>query len=91
MGTGLLTGTFAELGSGSFLDPIPCPNFSRSSMLNDKDVLEAVGKGSFWLKLTKLRALGFIEGRIPIKIRLTDDGKEELKRLQEEASNKPPV
>ena len=48
-------------------------------MLSDLDVLDAIGKGSYLLKFKKLRALGFIQGNLPILV-LTEDSKE-LKRL----------
>ena len=52
--------------------------------MTDLEVLDAIRKGSFWLKLKKLRALGFIDGPIPTKLHVTPDGLEEIKRLQSE-------
>lgn len=51
-------------------------------MISDYEMLKAISKGSFWLKLKKLRALGFIEGRLPLKLRTTPDGEQEIARLE---------
>jgi hypothetical protein len=48
--------------------------------LEDLDLLVAVGKGSFWLKLKKLRALGLITwSRFP-NMELTDEGRAYVKK-----------
>jgi hypothetical protein len=52
--------------------------------ISDLQMLEAIRKGSFWLKLKKLRALGFITGTIPTKLLLTQDGVEEIQRITKE-------
>ena len=49
--------------------------------ISDADLLEAIQKGSLWLKVKKLRALGFITGPIP-KLEVTADGVWEIKRLR---------
>jgi hypothetical protein len=46
--------------------------------LTDHDVLEALYKGTLLLKLKKLRALGFIEGPLPVSLRVTEDGRAEM-------------
>jgi len=55
--------------------------------VTDLEVLEAIQKGSFYLKLMKLRALGFIEGPIPRTegrgFRITPDGVEEIARIKQ--------
>lgn len=56
-------------------------------MISDEEMLIAIQKGSFHLKLTKLRALGFIRGRIP-KIEITTDGAEEIERYKREKKTK---
>lgn len=48
--------------------------------LEDLDVLVAISKGAYWLKLKKLRALGFIKGRIP-QLEITEDGVTEIARM----------
>jgi hypothetical protein len=56
-------------------DPSPWTDFA---------VLEALSKGTFWLKLKKLRALGYIEGPLPSsKLKVTLDGEIELQRYQQ--------
>ena len=50
--------------------------------LSDLDVLEALHKGTLWLKVKKLRALGFVKGRWPA-IEVTPDGVEEIARLKD--------
>jgi len=52
--------------------------------ISDLQMLEAIRKGSFWLKLKKLRALGFISGRMPLQLLLTQDGAEEIQRITKE-------
>ncbi len=48
--------------------------------LEDLDLLVAIGKGSFWLKLKKLRAMGLITWpRFP-NIELTDEGRAYVKK-----------
>jgi hypothetical protein len=47
--------------------------------IDDYDLMVAIGKGAFWLKLKKLRALGLIKwDRFP-HIELTDEGRGEVK------------
>ena len=53
--------------------------------MTDLEVLEAIQKGSFVLKLMKLRALGFIEGRIPKTLAITEDGRKEIEYLKSRA------
>jgi len=53
--------------------------------MNDIEVLTAIGKGTYWLKLKKLRALGYIKGRIP-KLEITEDGIAHLKELAEQSA-----
>lgn len=49
--------------------------------LSDRDLLNAINKGSFWLKLKKLRAVGFIEGPLPsTKLKVTPDGIREIRK-----------
>lgn len=45
----------------------------KSSGLTDLALLEAIRKGQFDLKMRKLRALGFIKGKLP-RIEVTPDG-----------------
>jgi hypothetical protein len=49
--------------------------------MTDLDVLEAIHKGTYWVKLTKLRGLGYVKGRIP-RIELTKDGVEAMEQLK---------
>lgn len=65
-----------------------------AKVMNDLEMLEHIAsgklivrdaKGAYWLKLLKLRALGFIKGVIGpknIKLTITRAGRNEIKRIR---------
>jgi hypothetical protein len=53
----------------------------ENSGISDLQMLVAIQKGSLWLKLNKLRAMGFIAGQVSTKLEVTEDGLKEIQRL----------
>lgn len=49
--------------------------------LSDLDVLEGLHKGTLWLKVKKLRALGFVKGPLA-SLEVTPEGVDEIARLK---------
>lgn len=56
-------------------------------MMTSDDLLLALAKGNFWLKLKALRAEGFVRGRWS-KLEITPEGKEYVRQLEREKAQR---
>ena len=71
---------FQQLGLSGVSRLLALVGESMSSSISDIQFLKALSTGAFYLKLSRLLALEFIQGPMP-SLQMTDEGKDELLRL----------